>query len=1040
MNINKQNIKEYLSNVRLANTELAKKELLKDLLAHLFGDEPEANAIIKKMSLGAEKAVINIPHKTHVKRGRADTQYGTVIIEFENNLKRTGQHAKEQLKEYLLGNWITNREYNFTLIATDCLTWKVYAPSYEEFRERVGTELKEVDSFELSENNLEKYYYFLDRYLFRYNKQQATLDNIKVDFGEGAAVFWNVIFALQTQYKKAAKDEAVKLKYDEWFKFLSLAYGSFKGSPEVFMVHTYLSVFSKILAYTVITQDDFIDDEELKAIIKGDIFERHNVINFIDNDFYSWVASDDNLDALIPAFRTIAQKISNYDFKVVGEDVLKGIYQELIDIDTKHALGEYYTPDWLCEKIVEELPIKDDSRILDPACGSGSFLRAVVDRIKAQSPHITADQLANRVVGIDIHPLSVQIAKTTLLLAMGTKIKNAKHPVTLNVFLSNTLLIPQAEIRITGHEYKMEIDNKHYYIDMEIFKDAGLFDKAIQVCDKLAELSYKKQNESIKTLEKSIYHELPKAVMNETALASFYEIYKAIKTARDEGRDTIWKFMLQNLYKPFFLKDSFDLVVGNPPWLTYSQVKNAGYQNMLSELAKKYNLLPKTADMPHLEIAAIFLSHASSYFLKTDGKMCFVLPRSFISASHHNNTRNGIAKGFELKEIWDLKGVSPLFKVPACVLKADRVKTPPGQHKGALPGYIVTGKLKKADSSLAEASGHLEFNKAEWYTVKLGGQTAFSTDKGAGKHGNKLNDYKMRFKQGATIVPRNFYFIELTQDEPKTWTGRKITVMSSKVAREDAKKPWKDIEPLKGTIDSKYLFRTALSKNVVPFGLIKPPLVVLPIRIGSEKHISLLTWDDLKKEGHLETSEWFQQVEKLWNKFKTERSQSMTYIKRLDFQRGIVEQELNKKYIVIYTASSKDANAVVVKQEEQDLEFIVESKTYWYATNNLNEAYYVAAFLNSNYANNAIKAFQTTGLFGPRDIHKRILDIPLPYYDKDVETHFELAKLGKECSQKTESILQKTKKDYNVGTLRREVRGALERELVEVDRILGNII
>ena len=64
--------------------------------------------------------------------------------------------------------------------------------------------------------------------------------------------------------------------------------------------------------------------------------------------------------------------------------------------------------------------------------------------------------------------------------------------------------------------------------------------------------------------------------------------------------------------------------------------------------------------MPHLEIAAIFLSALRNYFLNDIGKIAFVLPRSFFSADHHDNTRSGKAKGFKLNQIWDLM-MSPPF-------------------------------------------------------------------------------------------------------------------------------------------------------------------------------------------------------------------------------------------------------------------------------------------------------------------------------------------------------------------------------------------
>ncbi len=71
--------------------------------------------------------------------------------------------------------------------------------------------------------------------------------------------------------------------------------------------------------------------------------------------------------------------IDEYDLSQIREDVLKGVYQQLIDPKDRHDLGEYYTPDWLCERIVNEmLPKHGYKAVLDPSCGSGSFLRAAI--------------------------------------------------------------------------------------------------------------------------------------------------------------------------------------------------------------------------------------------------------------------------------------------------------------------------------------------------------------------------------------------------------------------------------------------------------------------------------------------------------------------------------------------------------------------------------------------------------------------------------------------------------------------------------------
>src|SRR6516165_8798396 len=80
---------------------------------------------------------------------------------------------------------------------------------------------------------------------------------------------------------------------------------------------------------------------------------------------------------------------------------------------------------------------------LDPACGSGSFLRAFIARMRRDFPGLCAEALAEQVVGIDIHPLSVLIAKTTVLLSLGTSVVEAKRPVVLHIYLANFSLCPE---------------------------------------------------------------------------------------------------------------------------------------------------------------------------------------------------------------------------------------------------------------------------------------------------------------------------------------------------------------------------------------------------------------------------------------------------------------------------------------------------------------------------------------------------------------------------------------------------------------------
>jgi hypothetical protein len=334
--------------------------------------------------------------------------------------------------------------------------------------------------------------------------------------------------------------------------------------------------------------------------------------------------------------------------------------------------------------------------------------------------------------------LSVQIAKTTVLLALGKNLLGkAKSPVQLKLFLANTLFAPEGTVDLFGDEYKLAIDKKTYPVSTKVFEDANLFDIGVSVCDDLAEISKNGDNEPKEVLERNLVKRYKKASLNVHVIESFYKIYLGIKHAKETDRDSIWKFILQNSYKPFFLQQKFDFVFGNPPWLTYADIANSDYQERIGKLAGKYNVKPKKAsNFPHLEIAAIFLSHSASYFLKKNGSLAFVLPRAFLTADHHDDTRSGKAKGFVINQVWDLKDVSPLFRVPSCVLFV-RQKLQKDINNGnknvcfyanGIKGFTVKGKLPFANSSLHEAEGHLTFTKVKWHYSKLKERSAFTLD------------------------------------------------------------------------------------------------------------------------------------------------------------------------------------------------------------------------------------------------------------------------------------------------------------------------
>ena len=87
------------------------------------------------------------------------------------------------------------------------------------------------------------------------------------------------------------------------------------------------------------------------------------------------------------------------------------LYETVIPPDERRQLGEYYTPDWLARAIVREVVTDPlDQYVLDPSCGSGTFVAEAVNHfIEAANetsldPKEVLEWLRFSVAGIDVHP------------------------------------------------------------------------------------------------------------------------------------------------------------------------------------------------------------------------------------------------------------------------------------------------------------------------------------------------------------------------------------------------------------------------------------------------------------------------------------------------------------------------------------------------------------------------------------------------------------------------------------------------------------
>lgn len=454
----------------------------------------------------------------------------------------------------------------------------------------------------------------------------------------------------------------------------------------------------------------------------------------------------------------------------------------------------------------------------------------------------------------------------------------------------------------------------------------------------------------------------------------------------------------------------------------------------------------------HMELATLFFLRTADLYLKDKGVIGFVMPRSPFTGDQHNTFRRQhyqIKLGFT--EIWDMEKVKPLFNVPTCVFIARKGITTVSPYRAE----FVSGNLERKNASFTDAEKSLEVMEGNLY-LNAKGERSFLSSSEEGIIEQQRSPYHSLFKQGATIVPRNFWFVDIKPHLKLGINPSAPYVETSEASEKTAKENYKGIS-FKGNIEKDFLYATLLSTDIVPFGFLDFRIVVLPL-IQEDEGYSIIKESEANKRGFIELSKWLHKAQKKWEEKKGEKAGMMDVYQRLDRVRGITGQKPSTKYKVLYPSSAtylcgcvveRKAIKIEIKGQEFELQgFIAESKEYYFETGIKTEAYYLCSILNSPIVDDLIKPMQSRGLFGPRDIHKKVLELPIPEFNPLNEDHKTLATLGEDCTKKVSNLLSKgtaTKTSAelgsaSIGNLRKMIKAELADEIKEIDGIVKGIL
>jgi len=420
------------------------------------------------------------------------------------------------------------------------------------------------------------------------------------------------------------------------------------------------------------------------------------------------------------------------------------------------------------------------------------------------------------------------------------------------------------------------------------------------------------------------------------------------------------------------LYNSFDLIIGNPPWLTYKDITNKKYQVKIRTLSGTLGIKPPSQYITHIELASIFFYAIPLSYLKVGGNIFFVLTKSVLNGDHCFKFR--AFSVFNKIEIWDFPN-SNIFNVEHICLKAEFIGN--NTKIRISEKYPIKTKIYDSDLKLQQITNYssIEFNES-------GARIILPEEKIKFLDSLSPSEYKTKFFQGATLVPRTLVFFKINEED-----GKYLDISSDPEANVRVKKIWKyTFQNVK--IENKFRFRAFLNKDLIPFYIKKFKNVFLPINRNFE-------FDENFLRENPRALEFYDKLNLFYQENKKETSVINTLFSNLNYWNKLTKQVNNKQYIVVYNASGSQLKSAVIDNEEKEI--IICSENYYYSTDSQNEAYYLSTIFNSPILSKNIKLIKSS-----RHIHKRPFLFAIPEYDHDNEIHRKLAKKG----QKYQSIVQ----------------------------------
>lgn len=461
---------------------------------------------------------------------------------------------------------------------------------------------------------------------------------------EDADLEYKALFALQTTYAIIVKLIACKVVDKLNFNVSTNQY------------HDLLTLDSSKL------QNFFLKMED------GYSYSSMGIRNFLEGDFFSWYSDTSQWsNDFYNEIKTLIALIDKYsafslDVAFTPIDIFKDLYMCIIPQSIRHSMGEYFTPEWIADRVISrsiELIGKQEWKAIDPCCGSGIFIIALIKKIvgeisvrelSSSQKVALKNKIISRVFGIDINPLSVLSARVSYFIAIQKLV--AIEDVEIPVYLGDSAIIP-TKLFIDGIEcYSYTINNlksdtfeiilPKRFVQLESFGKTMSTLQAMVKTDN-SDVLYNVFVNQLSTEEKS----------SKELLLKIKSLSESLVYLHKNKWDGIWIRIATNFMMIARLH-SYDMIVGNPPWVKWEHLP-AAYTRKIKEFCDVRHIFCNDGGVfggAQLNICALISNVTASNWLSNDGVLAFLMPDSLMSQNSYEEFRNFYLDGDKSQRLY----------------------------------------------------------------------------------------------------------------------------------------------------------------------------------------------------------------------------------------------------------------------------------------------------------------------------------------------------------------------------------------------------